>query len=256
MNIIVCIKAVPASAQVSLSADNTLDREGAGLQWNVADEAALEAALRLKGDGTVTVLTMGPSKLTTPLTELAGRGVDRMVLLSDRVLAGADTYATARALAAAVTTLGGADLILCGRRALDGETGQVPPMIAAALGLPCVSDADGIEATSEGLTLTRRLENGTATLFVRTSAVVSVCEYAYPLRLPSIMSLRRARGKQAETLTAADVGLTAEECGLKGSLTRVVRVDTKPPGLRGGDKETDVARGVAHLRQMCREVSV
>ena len=90
------------------------------LQWNVADESALEAANRLKGPATaVTVLTMGPGKLEAPLRELFARGADRAVLLTDPVMAGADTRATAAALAAAVGKLGTFDLILCGRRALE-----------------------------------------------------------------------------------------------------------------------------------------
>lgn len=255
MNILVCIKAVPASLQVSMDDKHTLQREGVGLQWNVADEAALEAALQLKGDdGTVTVLTMGPSKLTGPLEELFGRGVDRALLLTDPCMAGADTVATAKTLAGAITAQDGFDLILCGQRAMDGETGQVPPMLAAALSLPCITAAERLWPEEGVLMLRRRLETGTATLAVRAPAVVSVCAYTYPLRLPGILSLRRARGKQVECLTAAALGLSPQACGLQGSLTKVVHLDRKFPGLRQGDKETDISRGVRELMRRCREV--
>lgn len=254
-NILVCIKAVPATSQVSIDEKNTLKREGVSLQWNIADEAALEAALQLKGsNGTVTVLSMGPSKLTEALEELFGRGVDRAVLLSDPQMAGADTHATAGALERAVRALGSFDLILCGKRAMDGETGQVPPMLAAALSLPCITAVERLRENEDVLTLRRRLENGTATLTLRTPAVVSICEYAYTLRLPGILSMRRARDKRVECLTAADIGLEPQECGQKGSLTKVVHIDSKFPGLRKGHQETNLSLGVNTLLRLWREV--
>ena len=255
-SILVCIKAVPIATQ-SGAAEQTIQREKCSLQWNVADEAALEAALQLKSSaGSVTVLTMGPSKLADPLRELLGRGVDQAVLLTDPCLSGADTYATTKALSAAIRTLGGFDLILCGRRAVDGETGQVPPMLAAALDMPCITNAEQLTKTDGKLTLRRRLEDRAVTLRVSAPAVVSVCEYAYALRLPSISAMRRAREKQVRQLTAAELGLSPEVCGLKGSLTKVVHTDKKFPGLRNCKREEDLSSGARQLLELCREVGV
>lgn len=255
-NILVCIKAVPASTQVPTDAKHTLQRDAVGLQWNIADQAALEAALRCKSPGgAVTVLTMGPAKLEASLQELFGRGVDAAVLLTDPAMAGADTFATSKALAAAANVLGGFDLILCGRRAVDGETGQVPSMLAAALGLPCITGVEQLEEEDGTLRLRRRLELSTVTLSVTCPAVVSLCEYAYPLRLPSIAGMRRARQKQVRQLTAADIGLSPEECGLSGSLTRVVHIDKRFPGLRKCRRETDLSAAACQLVRLCREVS-
>lgn len=255
LNILVCMKAVPVTTQVQIDGEYRLKREGVSLQWNIADEAALEAALQLKGqNGTVTVLAMGPKKLTDALKELLGRGADRAVLLTDPALAGADTYATAKALAKTIRTLGDFDLILCGRRAMDGETGQVPAMLAAALSLPCITNVDSLQSSQQHFSLQRRLENGIQSLLLRSPAVISICEYSYRLRLPGIMSMRRARDKQAELLTAADIGLRVEQCGLKGSLTKVVNIDTKFPGLRKGPTETDPSVGAKKLVELCREV--
>ncbi len=255
-NILVCIKAVPIATQ-SGAAEQTIQREKCSLQWNVADEAALEAALRLKSSaGSVTVLTMGPAKLADPLRELLGRGVDQAVLLTDPSLSGADTYATTKALSAAICALDSFDLILCGRRAVDGETGQVPPMLAAAMDMPCITNAEQLTKTDGKLILRRRLEDRSVTLSVSAPAVVSVCEYAYALRLPSISAMRRAREKQVRQLTAAELGLSPEVCGLKGSLTKVVHTDKKFPGLRSCKREADIAAGVCQLLELCREVGV
>lgn len=254
-NILVCVKAVPAATSVQVDGEYRLKRDGVSLQWNIADESALEAALRLKDkDGAVTVLTMGPPKLEAPLKELLARGADRAVLITDRLMAGADTRATAAALRAAAESLGPFDLILCGRRAIDGETGQVPGELAAALGIPCVSNVEKLEESDGKLTLYRRLEDGIQTLQAAVPLVVSVCEYSYNLRLAGIMSLRKARNKVVEQFSAADLGLTAAQCGLKGSVTKVIAMEAKFPGLRKGPREASVSAGVAQMSRIIREV--
>ena len=244
MNILVCMKTVPATTSVQTDGQFRLKRDGVKLQWNIADEAALEAALDL--GGTVTVLTMGPGKLEEPLKELLARGADRAVLLTDPAMAGADTLATARALSAAIEKLGDFDLILCGRRAIDGETGQVPGMLAAMLDIPCISSVEKIDEEGQ---LFRRLEQGTQVLKTNLPAVVSICEYTYTLRLPGILSMRRAKSKTVEKLSAEDLGLSPEQCGLKGSATKVVAMDAKFPGLRKGPKEENIDAFVASFRK-------
>ncbi len=254
-NILVCVKAVPSSSSVQVDGEYRLQRDNVNLQWNIADEAALEAALSLKGtDGTVTVLTMGPPKLEEPLKELLARGADRAVLITDRLMAGADTHATAAALKAAAESLGPFELILCGRRAIDGETGQVPGELAAALDIPCISNVEEIHPEKEQLILSRRLENGVQHLCAEGPLVVSMCEYSYTLRLAGIQSMRRARNKAVERYSAADLGMTAGECGLKGSLTKVVAMEATFPGLRKGVKEWSVPKGVAYMLNAIREV--
>ena len=253
-HILVCVKAVPVSTSVAVDGQLRLKREGTGLQWNPADESALEAALRLTdGNGTVTVLTMGPAKLAEPLSELLARGADRAVLITDRLMAGADTHATARALAAAVEKLGPFDAVFCGCKAIDGETGQVPGELAAALGLPCLSNAEKAEEKENALAISRRLETGTQTLEVTGPLVVSFAAYSYPLRLAGILGLRRARKTPVEILTAADLGLSPEDCGLKGSLTKVTAMQARFPGLRRGPKETDPETGIRVLSRILRE---
>ena len=255
MNILVCMKAVPSTGQVQVDGQFKLQRDGAKLQWNIADEAALEAALTEKGAAdTVTVLTMGPAKLEDPLRELLARGADRAVLVSDAAFAGADTVATARTIAKATDALGGFDLILCGRRAIDGETGQVPGMLAAALGIPCITNAEALQLQNASVSVARRLENGSVFLTVPCPVCITVCEYTYTLRLPGIMGMRRAKEKNVELLDTAKLGLTTTQCGLKGSLTKVISMDSKFPGLRKGPKETNLKKGTDTLRSLLWEV--
>ncbi len=252
-NILVCVKAVPGTSQVQVDGQFRLKRDGVNLQWNIADESALEAALQQKGGGTVTLLSMGPKKLEESLRELLNRGADRVVLITDPAMAGADTHATAKALAEAARKLGPFDLILCGRRAVDGETGQVPSQLAAALELPCVTNVEKISLSDE-VRLVRRLEGGTETLQGKGPMVVSICEYSYPLRLPGILSMRRAKGKQVETFSAKDLEMEREQCGLSGSLTKVASMSAQFPGLRQGPKETDISKAASTLLELCKEV--
>ncbi len=235
MRILVCVKLVPSTTQVELDGQFRLRRDGTSLQLNIADLSALECALDLKAaqpGSEVTVLSMGPAKAETALTELFALGVDRIVLLCDRVLAGADSLATTRTLAVAAKHLGDFDCILCGRRALDAETGQIPGQLAAALNVPVATNVQTIRTCGEDLDCSRRLETGISHLRLKTPAVISLCEYSYTLRLPSILGRRRALGRKIELLTAEDIGLQPESCGLKGSATKVIHVDTKAPGLR------------------------
>ena len=254
-NILVCVKAVPHAASVQVDGQYRLKRDGVSLQWNIADESALEAALSLKDrDGTVTVLTMGPGKLEASLKELLARGADEAVLVSDPCMAGADTRATAAALKAAVEKLGPFDLILCGRRAIDGETGHVPAQLAAALGIGCVSNVEKLTWDGSSLVLSRRMEDGVQFLRAEGPLVICLCEYSYRLRLPGILSLRRAKNKTVRVLSAEDLGIKPEDCGLQGSLTKVIAMEQTFPGLRQGPKTADAAAGAAKMLAMIREV--
>ncbi len=256
-HILVCVKAVPASTSVQVDGEYRLKRDGASLQWNIADESALEAALCLKDKETsVTVVTMGPPKLEAPLKELLARGADRAILVTDRKMAGADTRATAAALKAVAERIAPVNLILCGRRAIDGETGQVPGELAAALDVPCVSNAEKITRSEDTLRISRRLENGIQTLEGKTPMVISLCEYSYNLRLPGLLSMRRAKNKSVEMLSAENLGLSTEECGLKGSLTKVIAMESKFPGLRKGPKEKGISRAISTISEMIQEVKL
>ena len=152
-------------------------------------------------------------------------------------------------LAAAAEKSGPFDAVFCGCKAIDGETGQVPGELAAALGLPCVSNVESIRQQGEKWILSRRLEDGVQTLEATGPLAVSFAAYSYSLRLAGILGMRRARKTPVEILTAADLGLTPEQCGLKGSLTKVTAMQAKFPGLRRGPKETDPEAGA---RVLCR----
>ena len=150
MKIIVCIKQVPDTAGgVKFKPDGTLDRAAMLAIMNPDDKAGLEAALRLKDQygAEVTVMTMGLPKADAVLREALAMGADKAILVTDRVLGGADTWATFYHIAGAgIRKLETKyDLVITGRQAIDGDTAQVGPQIAEHLGLPVISYAQDIK---------------------------------------------------------------------------------------------------------------
>ncbi len=236
MRILVCAKLVPDATDVRMDENHSLVRDSAALVMNPADEAALEFALALRDAraASVTVMTMGTLAAEGMLREAAARGADRLILLSDKAFAGADTLATAKTLRAAVAKAGPFDLIFCGRRAVDGETGQVGPALASLLGAAVVTNATDVTVAPDGTAeVIQRTERGDAVW--RCAAlplVVTFLERSRALRLPSILGMRRAKGLEIARWGADDLGIAPEDCGLSGSPTRVIRAETRPLGLR------------------------
>ena len=132
LRIVVLVKQVPDTQNVTgdaMKEDGTINRAALPAVFNPEDLNALEEALRLKDHhgARVTVVTMGPPAAVQVLRESLYRGADEVILLTDKAFAGADTLATSYALSLAVRKLGGCDLVLCGRQAIDGDTAQVGP---------------------------------------------------------------------------------------------------------------------------------
>ena len=185
MKIIVCIKQVPDTAGgVKFNPDGTLDRAAMLTIMNPDDKAGLEAALRLKDQygAEVTVLTMGLPKAGDTLREALAMGADNAVLVTDRCLGGADTWATSSTIAAAIREMGDYDLIITGRQAIDGDTAQVGPQIAEKLHLPQVSYVEEIvEAAEDHVVVKRQFEDGYHIVKVKTPCLLTaIAELAEP----------------------------------------------------------------------------
>ena len=188
-NIIVLAKQVPDTRNVgkdAMKADGTVNRAALPAIYNPEDLNALEQALRLKSKiegATVHVLSMGPARAAEIIRESMYRGADGGYLLSGREFAGSDTLATSYALAAAIRRIGKADLIVCGRQAIDGDTAQVGPQVAEKLGMPQITYAEEIQTVSEGkITVKRRLERGIEVVKGSLPMLVTVNGSAAPCR--------------------------------------------------------------------------
>jgi electron transfer flavoprotein beta subunit len=235
LRIIVCIKQVPETQEVRLDpVTHTLKREGIAAIINPFDLYALEEGLRVKDarGGTVTVITMGPPQAEAALREALGFGADAAVLLSDKAFAGADTWATALTLAKAGEKLGGADLIFCGKQAIDGDTAQVGPMLATILDIPYVAWARKLAFNDGGaVTVERLLDHGYDAVETALPALITVVKEINEPRVPSFKAKLKAKKADIPVWSIDDLGLNAADVGLSGSFTQVVKVF--PPPARG-----------------------
>lgn len=228
MKIAVLIKQVPGTDNVQMDPETgVMIRTNKGNIINPLDENALEEALRIKRtrDGVqVLAVSMGPESAMKAVREAVAMGADGGVLLSGRAFAGADTIATARVLAAAVRRLGGVDLVLCGERATDGETGQTGPMVAAHLGIPVQTYVHRLAVADGAVTVERLVEGGFERVEVRLPALVTVVKGINEPGFPTLAGKLRAREAAVPVWGPEELGLAPEELGLKGSPTRVVKI--------------------------------
>jgi electron transfer flavoprotein beta subunit len=238
VKIAVCIKQVPDSTEVKINPEtNTLVREGVASITNPFDEFAVEEALltKEKYGGEIHVITMGPPQAVEILRNALAVGADKVYLVSDKAFAGADTLATAYTLAKTIEKIGGADLVICGKQAIDGDTAQVGPGIATRLGIPqltYVAKVREIDLAKKRIVVERMLENGREVVEASLPVLITVVKDINEPRLPSLLGIKKAAKAQIPTLTAAEVGVDENKTGLKGSPTWVSKIFS--PEARGG----------------------
>jgi electron transfer flavoprotein beta subunit len=228
--LLVLVKQVPATENVKMDEETgTMVRTGVEAVINPLDLYAVEEAIRIKeengGKLRVTVASMGPPTAAEAIREAIAMGCDEGFLICGREFAGADTWATAYALSKAVSHLGAFDLILCGERATDGETGQVGPMVGTMLDLPVLTYVSRIELHGGGsLVAHRAVEGGHEVVRCAMPALVSVVKEINEPRLPTLTGKMTARRTEIRVLTAKNIGADCACLGLAGSPTRVVKV--------------------------------
>jgi electron transfer flavoprotein beta subunit len=259
---IVLVKQVPDTRAVSgdvMTKDGTMNRSALPAIFNPEDLNALEMALQVKDQfgGTVTAITMGPLQAAAILRESLFRGADKVILLSDRKFAGADTQATSYALKCAVEKAGSYDLIFCGRQAIDGDTAQVGPQVAEKLGIPQITYAEEIVGMKEKeIVVQRNFDTGIEVIQCelpclltvigtankpRPSSVRKRIEYklaAIPSEYPTLVKAwpefenvetfekyLDEHNLKIQVWSADDLGLDVTQIGLAGSPTQVHKVN-------------------------------
>jgi electron transfer flavoprotein alpha/beta subunit len=229
MNIVVCIKQVPDTAEVKINRETgTLISEGVPSIVNPFDMHAIEAGLQIKErtGGKVTVITMGPPQAETALRDAISMGVDDAILLSDRAFAGSDTWATSFTLSKAIQKLG-ADIIICGKQAIDGDTAQVGPETAEFLNIPHISYVRKIEDVSQNaLRVQRMMDEGYDIVESTLPVLLTVVKELNEPRLPSLKGKMAAKKAVIQKWSAADIMADQNDLGLKGSPTQVKNIFT------------------------------
>lgn len=258
MNIVVCVKQVPASNEARMDpVTNTVIRENVESILNPFDAFAVEEAVRLKArcDGSsVMAISMGVPSAAQMLRGVIAVGGDQAMLLTDRAFAGADTWATANALASAIGILPQPDLILCGRMATDGDTAQVGPMLAEVLDIPHVTDvAEIVEAGEHSVVVRKLTDDGYQVLQVPLPALLSVTKEINVPRLPSIAGVLRGAEAEVQICSAAQLGVDPARVGLAGSVTKVVRTMRPDHRVKSEVLEGSVPEQTRALLERLRE---
>ncbi|GBD95234.1 MAG TPA: electron transfer flavoprotein subunit beta/FixA family protein [Nitrospirae bacterium] len=224
MNIIVCIKQVPDTAEIRINPEtNTLMREGVPSIINPFDLHALEAGIQIREQlgGKVSVLTMGPPQAESSLREAVAMGADEAVLLSDKAFAGSDTWATSYTLARAIKKLG-ADIVFCGKQAIDGDTAQVGPETAEFLDIPHISYVKKIqEVTDKTIRVQRLMDEGYDIVESSLPVLLTVVRELNQPRMPSLKGKMAAKKAEIKKMGMADIEADENSLGLKGSPTQV-----------------------------------
>ena len=250
MNIIVCIKQVPDTAGgVKFNPDGTLDRAAMLAIMNPDDKAGLEAALRIK-DATgakVTVVTMGLPKADDMLREALAMGADEAVLITDRRLGGADTWATSSTIAAGIRNLD-YDLIITGRQAIDGDTAQVGPQIAEHLGVPVISYAEDIKVEGDSIVVQRQYEDRYHEVKAQMPVLVTALAELNEPRYMTPGGIWDAYEKEVTVWGRDDLkDLDDANIGLAGSPTKIAKASDKVRKGAGEKVTLDPAEAVDYI---------
>ena len=267
LKIVVLAKQVPDTRNVgkdAMTAEGTVNRAALPAIFNPEDLNALEQALRLKEQNpgsTVGILTMGPPRAAEIIRQGLYRGADTGWLLTDRLFAGADTLATSYALATAIKKIGGVDIVIGGRQAIDGDTAQVGPQVAEKLGLSQVTYAEEILKCEDGkLTIRRHIDGGVETVEAPMPIVITVNGSAAPCRpcnAKLVMKYKHATAPMERTPGMPYAELYEERSYLTLNQWSVADVDGDPQqcGLAGSPTKVKAVKNIVFQAKECKRLS-
>ena len=243
MEIIVCVKHVPETAEAEVTIDESGKRirtEDLVYDINEWDDYALEEAVLLKEKhgGSITAITVGTEEADKTLRKCLARGADRAKRLADKAFEDSDAFATAKILHKTIQNLP-FDLILTGAQAGDDGFAQVGGILAELLGIPHATMIKKIDVTEGSVRVNRELEGGLEQVMeIKLPAVLAIQTGINEPRYVSIMGVRKARQKELKVLTLADIGLKEEEVGASGSWITIEKMFIPPV-----EKEAEILTG-------------
>jgi electron transfer flavoprotein beta subunit len=229
MDIIVCVKHIPETAEAEIRIDKSgkrIETEDLVFDINEWDDYALEEAVLLKEKlgGSVTAVTVGSEQADGTLRKCLARGADRAIRLTDEAFEGSDGYATAKILHSAIKNLP-YDLILAGALAGDDGYSQVGVTLAEMLGIPHATMVKRLESTEDNLRVNRELEGGLQEIVeIKLPALLTIQTGINEPRYVSIMGIRKARKKEIEILGLSDLELKEDDVGEAGSWMTVEKM--------------------------------
>lgn len=245
MHIVVCVKQVPDTKIIKINPKtNTLDRRSAPAILNPYDAHAVQEAVKIKREtgGTISVLSMGPPQATAVIKKSIEIGADRGYLISDRAFAGADTLATSYALSKALERIGKehpVDMIICGKHAIDGDTGQVGPGIARRIDIPPVTnviEVSEVNLDEKTVLIKRKIANGYELIQTQLPCLLTVEKEVNEIEYSPLTNMIKAARYEPVIWAVSDLeNVDRTQLGLKGSPTIVGKMFT-PPKPEGGKR--------------------
>lgn len=226
MNIVVCVKQVPEPTGTNKLDPNSLRilRNGVDAVLDPADEFGVETALQLSEanpGSSVTVVSMGPARAIDAIRRALAMGADKGIFINDDALAGSDSLATAKVLAAAIKKVN-PDLVICAVESTDAYTGMVPGGIAQLLGVPQLTFAKKLTVSGGKATIERQTESGFQRVEASLPALVTVTGSINTPRYPALKGIMQAKKKPVENVTAASLGFSPDQVGEKGAKEKVM----------------------------------
>lgn len=239
MKIVVCLKQVPdTETKIQLKEDGSgIVEQGIKYVVNPYDEYAVEEGIKLKEKfgGEVTIVCLGPDRATEAIRTALAMGADKGVHLNDPLFKGSDSYATAKILAKAISQLS-YDIILTGKQAVDWDNSQVFSYLAEFLNLPQASVVVGLEVASDfkSATAKRETEGGEKEIIELPLPAIIACQKDLNTpRFPSLPGIMKAKKKEIKKMGLADLGLSEDEVGIKGSRVKISNY-ALPPERKAG----------------------
>jgi electron transfer flavoprotein beta subunit len=251
VNIIACVKQVPdTEAQIKVKADGSGIEEGQ-IKWvmNPYDEFGVEEALKIKekNGGNVTIVTLGPARAMETIRTALAMGADKGVHICDPAFDNADAFVVSNALAAVIKTLPH-DIIFCGQRAIDDDSGQVGAMLAEALGVPQLTVVTKCDFAGSTVKVVRPIEGAQVVIEASLPCVVTAQKGLNEPRYASLPGIMKAKKKPVDVKNAAALGIATEA---KAKVAKTVPPPARPPGkIVSGD---DPAQKAAELGRLLRE---
>jgi len=251
VNIIACIKQVPdTEAQIKVKPDGSgIDESGIKWIMNPYDEFGVEEALRLKEKlgGEVTVVSLGPARAIEAIRTALAMGADKGIHIMDGALENADCYVTATALAAAIKTVP-YDIIFCGQRAIDDDSGQVGAILAELLGIPQITVVTRLEVENGKVKAVKPIEGAQLVIESPLPCVITAQKGLNEPRYASLPGIMKAKKKPVDVKDAAALGISVEN---KTKVLKFIPPPSRPPGkIVSGD---DPAAKAAELARLLRE---
>jgi electron transfer flavoprotein beta subunit len=256
VNIIVCVKQVPdTETQIKIAPDGkSIVQDDIKWVMNPYDEFGVEEALRLKEKfgGDVTIVGLGPKRVTESIRTALAMGADKGILINDDALQGSDSLAVAKALAAVIKELP-CDVIFTGQRGIDEDMGVVGANLAELLDLPHVAVAFKVEVSEDGksVTVQRPVEGQTLVIQSSLPALITAQKGLNEPRYASLPGIMKAKKKPFEEKTLADLGLDPGEFGVQARKTKILEMTpppARPPGkIVEGETPEEKAAALAGL---------